>query len=132
MSIGEVKEHLVKAKQGIEELGADLDRLIAGIEKQGGELPAPRKRAEPRQPRVRGRVSMSQAVMDVLREAGEPLKAETIVERAFAMGAETEAERPGEAIDLLLYKARSKGKPVDRVEGQVRTWRWVGDAGSQS
>lgn len=67
--------------------------------------------------------SFRQTVMRVLEEAGGPISAEEILERAKAKGAVTHARQPVNATDLLLWKLRKAGKPVEKVEGQPRTWR---------
>lgn len=112
-------------KSMLEAYAQDLSRAAGLANQSNGTAPSPMIRVATRpQPRIKGSVSMTQAVKDVLMEDRSALRIETILERARARGAVTEAADPIGATDILLQKFRTRDKlPVQRVA--PRTWQWI-------
>lgn len=79
-----------------------------------------------RSSRVKGTISLRQAVQDVLKEAqGAPLHVKEILRRAQERGAVTESRDPQSVIDFVTYGLKTRdGAPVEKVA--PRTWRWAG------
>lgn len=138
-----VREHLLEAladadrllaqdlrpltRESLEAFRQDIkDTLALEGAKRNGTGPAPMIRiAAAPQPRIKGSVSMTQAVKEVLQEAhGEPMHVVDILAKAQAKGAITESSDPANSTDILLSKFRKRDHlPVERTA--PRTWKWV-------
>lgn len=151
MDAGTVRANLTELNERMAELKAEeevVKNLIVGFEgwlrlnisngrdakQERAESPTrartPSIKAASKSPRrtnrPAGAISLNRAVLQVIEQAhGEPLLTTEIYQRAQAMGASTQADKPAGVVDLMLYSHRDRGrKPIERIG--TRTWRWIG------
>lgn len=131
-------DYLVASKEELRKMEDQLDNLIStlqGIQKQEPfVVPPPAARRRQRstvvahRPGPKGNISMAQAVLEALQEAApEAVHCQDLYDQAVARGASTTSDKPAEAVDLLLYKQRQRGIPIEKVG--KRLWKWVGEPG---
>lgn len=127
-----VIENLEASKQKLQEMVGQIGEMISSLKSGGvvasGPRPA-RQAALPTRPSRKGSVSMRQAALVTLYESGTALHVEQVLKKAQTMGAVSEAADPIEAVDLLLYKLKKRGVPVEKTA--PRTWRWIPGAEPQ-
>ena len=75
---------------------------------------------------IKGRVSVRQAVLQVLKDArGEPLHVKEIVRRINDLGAISASKNPAGVVGLVAMSLQKRdNQPIERTAGQ--TWRWAG------
>jgi hypothetical protein len=143
MDSATVREHLRELNERLADLDQEREvvrNLIVGYEgwlrlsdrppepkAPGAAKGKPEKARSPRSSAVKGKISLSQAVLRVVKEAhGQPLHGREIASRVQAMGAQTTSARPERGMELLLYSHRNRGqRELERVA--PLTWRWTGE-----
>lgn len=124
-----VIEHLEAARNELLGWAGDIGRMLEYLQReQIGPVVLQARTSQPARPaRARGKVSMRAALLETLEEERRPMPVTELLERAKAKGVVTDAADPLNTVDLTLYKAKTKGAPILKPEGQARTWQW--DAG---
>jgi hypothetical protein len=125
-----VLEELEGVRAELLESLTSVERTIKLMKGRGGATPRPAlsevpRERRPRPARARGAISIRQAATEALRRRpNQPMHATQIWAEAQVMGAKTTSPDPLNNVDLALYKAKQAGEPVEKVEGQAKTWVW--------
>ena len=134
MNIDELESWLADLKEQHSALAlliGSLERYVAVAKRkpqekrsaQQGKLLPDSNGTKPTEPK--GTISIRNAIIEVLKEAGRPMKSPEIWELAYQRGARTGSKRPEAIAALNAY-----GIPGVRKVGP-RTFEWVGEEHSQ-